>query len=94
LKKKILILGVSGLTGYKSQKMHLQNMMFMEHNVRPTKLENCNTFKLDLIQDDQIRKIFAEIKPDIVVNTTALHNVDYCQEKNKQLTNLSCNLKK
>ena len=93
--KKILIFGVSGLTGYKIAKNASSKYdVYGTYNVRPTKLENCNTFKLDLIQADQVHKIFAEIKPDIVVNTTALHNVDYCEENKNQATQVNMEIVK
>lgn len=86
----MLILGVSGLTGYKIAKNASSKYdVYGTYNVRPAKLENCTTLKLDLIQADHVYKIFAEIKPDIVVNTTALHNVDYCEENKNQATQVN-----
>ena len=95
MKKKILILGISGLTGYKIAKNASSKYdVYGTYNVRQTKLENCNTFNLDLIQADQVHKIFVEIKPDVVVNTTALHNVDYCEENKNQATQVNMEIVK
>src|SRR6185312_13388822 len=90
LKKKLLILGVSGLTGYKIAKA--ANYEYEVHgtfNVRPTKLENCTTFQLDLNKNDDLTRVFSEIKPDLVINTTALHNVDYCEENQQQAADVN-----
>jgi len=81
MKKKLLVLGVSGLTGYKIAKMGAQKFdLYGTYNVRPTNLSGCTISKLDLTEAKQITNLFSEIKPDIVINTTALHNVDFCEE--------------
>jgi len=36
-------------------------------------------FQLDISKEDILKRRFSEIKPEIVQNTTALHNVDYCE---------------
>lgn len=93
--KKILIFGASGLTGYKIAKIAVSEYeVYGTYNIRPTNIENCNIFKLDLTQIDQVHKTFAEIKPDIVVNTTALHNVDYCEENKNQATQVNVGIVK
>jgi dTDP-4-dehydrorhamnose reductase len=85
LKKKLLILGVSGLTGYKIAKTaNSEYEIYGTFNVRSVKLDNCNVFPLDLTKKEDVTKIFSEIKPDLVINTTALHNVDYCEENREQ----------
>ena len=34
-------------------------------------------FQLDISKEDILKRRFSEIKPEIVLNTTASHNVDY-----------------
>ncbi|MDE1828865.1 MAG: NAD(P)-dependent oxidoreductase [Thaumarchaeota archaeon] len=85
MKKKLLVLGASGLTGYKIVKAaHSTFDIYGTFNVRPVKFGNCNTFQLDLTKKDDVARVFSEIKPDLVINTTALHNVDYCEENHEQ----------
>ena len=87
LKKKLLVLGISGLTGYKIAEV--ANSEYEVHgtfNVRSTKLEGCTTFQLDLTKEEDVTRVFSDIKPDLVINTTALHNVDYCEENQQQAT--------
>lgn len=90
MKKKILILGISGLTGYKLAKIAYSSFdVYGTFNIRPVNLENCMISQLDLIKIEQLKKLLVEIKPDIVVNTAALHNVDYCEENQEQATKVN-----
>ena len=78
-------MGVSGLTGYKIAKNALSKYeTYGTYNIRPTNIEGIVTFQLDLAKSDEVVRIFNDIKPDVVVNTTALHNVDYCEENKNQ----------
>lgn len=86
--KKLLILGISGLTGSKLAKISTSKYeVFGTYNLRSTNIENVHLHQVDVTNFDAISKLFSEVKPDIVINTTALHNVDYCEE-NKEHTNL------
>lgn len=79
--KKILILGLSGLTGYKIAKNAVSKYeVYGTYNIRPTRIDGVTTFQLDLIKADEVARLFDCIKPDVIINTTALHNVDYCEE--------------
>lgn len=83
-----MIFGVSGLTGYKLATIaSSQHDVYGTFNDRSTKINNCITRKINISYKDHVNKIFSDIKPDIVINTTALHNVDFCQE-NPNLSNL------
>jgi len=81
MKKKLLIFGVSGLTGYKIAKSANQKYdVYGTFNKRPIDLQNCSISKLNLTEQSNLNKLFSEVKPDVVINTTALHDVDYCEE--------------
>lgn len=83
--KTLLIFGVSGLTGYKiANKAKLRYNVYGTYNSREVKLENCITSRVDLTNENEVHKVFSQTKPDIVINTTALHNVDYCEENKDQ----------
>jgi len=79
--RKLLVLGASGLTGYKLLQLARQKFeAYGTYNSRSiTQYKNESLFKLEIKKDEDLRKIFRDIKPDIVVNTIALHNVDYCE---------------
>lgn len=79
--RKLLVLGASGLTGYKLIKLATERFevygTYNSRSIQPHKNEPL--FKLEVKKEEHLRKIFRDIKPDIVVNTLALHNVDYCE---------------
>lgn len=85
IKKNLLVLGVSGLTGYKISKLaNAKYNVYGTFNSRNVDSNNVSSRKLDVINLEEITKMFSEIKPHYVINTTALHNVDYCEENKVQ----------
>ena len=57
MKKKLLVLGASGLTGYKITKKAITNYeVYGTFNSRSVNIENCNLFKLNLENEDEIKK--------------------------------------
>lgn len=85
MKKKLLVFGVSGLTGYKIAKIaDYKYDVFGTYNERKTELSNCTVTKLDVTNQPELEKLFSEVKPNIVINSTALHNVDFCEEHHEQ----------
>lgn len=90
--KKLLVFGSSGLTGYKILKLANSNYeVFGTFNSRKIEMKNCTLQKINLLDESDVNKIFSEIKPDIVINTTALHNVDYCEENPDDAFNVNKN---
>lgn len=45
--------------------------------------------KLDITKEDDLKKLLREIKPDIVLNTIAFHNVDYCESHPNDAFNIN-----
>lgn len=77
-KKTLLVLGASGLTGYKIMRQAERRFETLgTYNVRAP-LDK-GLIRLDLKNEDSIMHLISGIKPDVVINTTALHNVDYCE---------------
>lgn len=82
---KMLIFGISGLTGYKLAKLASTKYdVYGTYNTREITIENCKSFKIDIVDDNQVAKLISDIKPDFTVNTIALHNVDYCEENKEK----------
>jgi dTDP-4-dehydrorhamnose reductase len=78
LRKTILILGASGLTGYKAYQIAKNRCEVVgTYNIRQS--PDSSLVRLDISKEDELRKLFSDVKPDCVLNTTALHNVDYCE---------------
>ena len=81
MKKKLLVFGSSGLTGFKLGKLAQPNYeVICSYNTRVPSLNNCELIKNDITNSEKTNQIISDYKPDIVINTTALHNVDYCEE--------------
>ena len=95
--ESLLVLGASGLTGYKLMLLSKKRFeTYGTYNLRSwpdnNNDENNNKkslLKLDVIKEDDLKKVFREIKPDIVINTTALHNVDYCEYHQEETFNIN-----
>jgi dTDP-4-dehydrorhamnose reductase len=84
----LLILGASGLTGYKLMKLAGEKFeVYGTYNVRVS--PNKSLIKLDIKEEDNLRNVIKEVKPDIVLNTIALHNVDYCESHEQEAYNIN-----
>jgi dTDP-4-dehydrorhamnose reductase len=76
--KNLLILGASGLTGNKIFKLAKNKFnTFGSYNKRF--ISDSSLFKIDITDENDLRGLFKCIKPDIVINTAALVNVDQCE---------------
>jgi dTDP-4-dehydrorhamnose reductase len=77
---KLLVIGASGLLGFKVASLAVdQYETYATYNVRPIQLESCSLFKLDKSNRSETTDLLRRIKPNVVVDTAALHNVDYCE---------------
>jgi dTDP-4-dehydrorhamnose reductase len=79
MSRTLLVLGASGLTGYKALQLARKKKFetYGTYNMR-TSSDN-SLLKLDIANEDALKKLFRDIRPNIVLNATALHNVDYCE---------------
>ena len=81
-KKRVLILGSSGLIGTK-----LIELMKNKYDLFPTffKTNIENGLKFDITSAENLNKIFSISTPNVVINLCAIYkNLDYCEE-NKEL---------
>ncbi len=90
MKKSLLVFGISGLTGYKiAKKASLNYDVHGTFNIRQVTLDNCISSQLDLTNYKNVEKLFSKVQPHIVINTIALHNVDYCEENKEQASKVN-----
>jgi dTDP-4-dehydrorhamnose reductase len=76
--KKILIIGISGLLGNKIYNLvKNEYQVFGTYNTHKPSMEN--VYQLDVTKRADVFKLIGNIKPDFVIDTHALHNVDYCE---------------
>ncbi len=79
--KKLLVLGASGLTGYKIASIASEKYDVLgTYNARPTRIEGCQTRQVDVTDEAALGDLFSAFEPDLVINTTALHSVDFCED--------------
>jgi dTDP-4-dehydrorhamnose reductase len=80
-KKRLLITGGSGLLGSHLARQATESYSVRAtYNSRLTTIPGCNFLPLDVKDRRAVRATVKEIKPDVIIHTAALVNVDYCQE--------------
>jgi len=87
-KKRMMIIGGSSLLGYKL----LQNVndfeVYATYNNNLIDNKNIGIIKVDITNEQESKKIF-DLKPDIIINTAAMTNVDYCEKFKEKAYNVN-----
>lgn len=96
MKKKILITGSNGLLGQKLVKQLISNdeFEFLATSSGKNRIEKYTGFKyqpLDITDHDQVNNVIQSYKPDIIINTAAMTNVDACESDKQGCWNLNVN---
>jgi dTDP-4-dehydrorhamnose reductase len=78
---KILVVGAGGQLGGKVSSLAISkgNEVYGGYRSRRPSSDLAGLFELDKTNETQVKKVFETIKPEAVVDTAALHNVDYCE---------------
>lgn len=77
---KLFVLGGSGLLGYRIAELAArEHETFFTYNFRPATIENTTGLKLDKCDRTRTLEAIEKVKPDVVIDTAAQHNVDYCE---------------
>jgi dTDP-4-dehydrorhamnose reductase len=83
--ERLLIIGVSGLTGYKLAKISSNDFnVFGTYNHRAVKIRNSEIYQLDKTDTIKTTQLINKINPDVIIDCSALHNVDYCEKNNEE----------
>jgi len=78
--KKLLILGIGGLTGSKFSILAKNDFeLYGSYNLRNPNFDFIKEIKLDISDIRQVNEAILNIRPDVLVNTCAISNVDYCE---------------
>ena len=74
---KILITGVNGLLGSRLFELYDTS----NHTIIPTSrnIEGHATIKLDITNEKEVSHVLYEVRPDVVINTAAIADVDLCE---------------
>ena len=77
---KLFVAGVSGLLGLNTALL-LRDRYEVSgcYHSRPVALDGVNAFKLDASSSQATNKGLAELRPDLIINTIGLTNVDACE---------------
>ena len=83
MKKKILVIGGTSLLGYKLLSNTNDFELYASYNKNLINLKNVETLKIDITNKKNCEKIL-NLKPDIIINTAAITNVDWCEHNIKK----------
>ena len=88
--KKLFIIGIGGLTGSKLLETAKDDFeVFGSYNFRDPKLPFTNSINLDISNTGEIEKIIQKIKPDVIINTAGINNVDYCEKHHDEASKIN-----
>jgi dTDP-4-dehydrorhamnose reductase len=77
---RLLIIGGSGLLGYKTATLAAkEHETYGTYNYRQVEIKGVTGLKLDKSDRVAVIEVFEKVKPEAVIDTAALHNVDYCE---------------
>jgi len=81
VKKKLLVTGYGGFVAGSLvwQAGRDWNINVFSRSKQPEERDGFRCWQFDLRDTKQLRETFAKVKPDAVVHTAALANIDYCQ---------------
>lgn len=79
---RVLITGASGMLGHRLMIEAIEKKfeVFGTFHNRSLKIKASPTLPLEITSINQVKAILEEIKPQVVIHTAALTNVDYCEE--------------
>ena len=77
---RILVIGGGGQLGTKIvEKARDRFEVYATYLTRKPLLEESRIFQIDKTNREDIGALFRKLKPEVAVDTAALHNVDYCE---------------
>ena len=76
--EKLLLIGASGFLGNKIYQLaEDRHEVYGTYNSHKPKLKNM--LRLDVTEKSYVSELMRDIRPDLVIDTHALSNVDYCE---------------
>ncbi len=76
---KLLVIGSTGLVGSKLATL-AEKYGFEAHNTQNARKSTLpSSVHLDITDHDSTLRVVKDVQPKVIVNTAALHNVDYCE---------------
>lgn len=86
---KLLIVGSTGLVGSKVAYLAPRHGFeaYNTHNARTSTLPN--SVQLNITDREETLSLVKKVRPQAIVNTAALHNVDYCESHHEEATRVN-----
>jgi len=75
---KVLIIGAGGLVGNRAYNM-MRDRFEVCGTCNTHPFESDNIYRMNCINRSETFELFSKVKPDLVIDTHALNNVDYCE---------------
>ncbi|MFN3917064.1 MAG: dTDP-4-dehydrorhamnose reductase [Flavobacteriales bacterium] len=93
-RKKILITGSNGLLGQKLVKQLVAHLHFqpVATSLGVNRLQSVKNFEyhsLDITDKNAVSQLLGSVKPDVVINTAAMTNVDACEQQREECRKLN-----
>lgn len=93
MKQKLFLLGIGGLTGNKIiSQIKNDYELYGSFNLRNPNLDFVTSFKLDITNLKKLEQTLCDCKPDYIINTCALNNVDYCESHPDEAKKINCDV--
>ena len=84
-KQRLLITGGSGFLGSDIARSTIKGFkVYATYYTTPVQIAGCSFVPLDIRNREQTFSSLKEIKPDLVIHTAALVDVDYCEEHSEE----------
>ena len=93
---RILITGSNGLLGQKLVKLFTKkaDIQFLATSTGENRIKSITGFdyvSIDITNKAQVEHVFNQFKPNVVINTAAMTNVDACEDQKEQCWDLNVN---
>jgi len=79
MKNMICVVGANSLLGYKILYYNKNFEIIGTYNKNSPLIRDSKNIHVDITDDEECKKII-DYKPDVIINTAALTNVDYCEK--------------
>jgi dTDP-4-dehydrorhamnose reductase len=89
---KFLVIGVGGQVGSKVAQFAQKDgaVVVGTFRSRPVEQPGLETFPLDKTDRNAVDKVIGRVRPDVVVDTGAIHNVDFCESHPAEAMAVNC----
>lgn len=92
IKKRILITGSNGMLGQRLTEYYLKknNIELMCCSVEETSyITVVNYLQLNIVNKSEVKNVFQNFYPDVIINTAAFTNVDLCESEREAAWNVN-----